>query len=380
MRRPLMLAGVLLVVVAAATVGWLAGSRIKSPAQVAAETAPPEPSLITVPVERTTISNDVITRGTVRFEDPQTVAASGVILPETDPVVTMIPEVGDVIDEGGVLYELAGRPTFVLRGDLPLFRTAERGAAGEDIAQLQDALTRLGFYEGEIDGEYGASTESALVDFYEDRGYEAWRPRFQSRYPLAQTEFVFFEDLPIRVDTVLAERGDVASGDLLQVSGSRLAIDASVSIEEADLISVGDPVQIDASLFDLSVTGVVSDKASTPGTNGVAADEVYLEIVPDEVVAELNNTNVRITIPVAARSTEGSVLAVPAAALSATGSGDTIVTVVDDGGSTRAVVVVTGLATAAGLVEVTPAAGGALVEGDWVVVGTQRAVTTTTAP
>ena len=37
-------------------------------------TAPPEPSLITATVERTTLTSDVVTRGTVRFGLPQVVS------------------------------------------------------------------------------------------------------------------------------------------------------------------------------------------------------------------------------------------------------------------------------------------------------------------
>ena len=121
----------------------------------------------------------------------------------------------------------------------------------------------------------------------------------------------------------------------MQVSGSRLAIDASVPIEEADLIAEGDRVDIELSRLSIELQGTVVFKAARPGTNNVPNDEVYIEILPDEVRAELNNTNVKITIPVATRSSGGEVLAVPAAALSATGSGDTIVTVEDDDGSTR---------------------------------------------
>ncbi len=485
MRRGGALVGMLAVVVAAAVVGYVAGSRIKSPAQVAAEAEPPEPSPIAVPVELTEIRNDIVTRGTVRFEDPETVVVEGVSLPGVDPVVTMLPEVGDQIGEGEVLYELAGRPTFVLAGDLPLFRTVRWGDEGEDVAQLQEALVRLGFDPGEIDGIYGPNTEEAVVAFYRSRGYEPSPPpsgaedeyrsalnryadakdqveaqegaeaqakaaaedatavlavaeqrlaqaeagthpdtglpptadelaaleaeaetareaaetaaaqveeagralesakrslseasaalteaRRALAHPVPKGEFVFFPSLPVRVDSVFAQRGDVVQGELMRVSGSRLAIDASVKVEEADLVQVGMTVQIDLTRLGISTTGKVTVVDQAPGTRGLEPSRVYIEVVPDEVKAELNNANVRITIPVEARSTGGAVLAVPAAALSATASGETVVTVLEDDGSTRTVTVAPGLATAGGLVEVTPL-DGELGEGDWVVVGFQ---------
>src|SRR5689334_3785739 len=53
--------------------GWIGARQIRSPAQVAADTAPPQPSPITIPVVRRTLSAKVIVRGTVRFGAPQSV-------------------------------------------------------------------------------------------------------------------------------------------------------------------------------------------------------------------------------------------------------------------------------------------------------------------
>ncbi|MCP3997144.1 MAG: hypothetical protein GY722_19110 [bacterium] len=511
MSRRIVLILALVAVVAAAGVGWAAGTRIKSPAQVAAEAEPPEPSLITVPVARMVIANDVITRGTVRFDEPETVSAPQLAQPELAPVVTWVPGVGDELPEGAVLFELAGRPTFALQGDLPLFRTVTPGDRGEDIEQLQSALTRLGFDPGIVDGVYGPDTEAAVTAFYRSHGYqpippdealldqvdilreivegardvytaalsqrrvaeaaqaavseaaddlasaqseltiaqerleqaedgvhpdtglpptgeemaalqgavssgENWLTMAEDAYqqvlseaqlagppqdvsgegkaldrakvdlveaqsdlgsPVPSGEFLFFRVFPIRVDGVAVGRGDLAGGELMRVSGSRLAIDSSISVDEADLIEEGDRVTIELSRLNIELGGTISAKASRTGTNGVAVDEYYIEILPDEVRADLNNTNVKITIPVATRSSGGDVLAVPAAALSATGSGDTIVTVEMEDGSTRVVQVFPGLSAPGGMVEITPI-DGELEEGDRVVVGFQQGSTTTT--
>lgn len=64
---------VVALVVAVAGAGWIAAGRIRSPARVAADTAPPAPSEITVPALRRTLSTQVIVRGTVRYGDPQPV-------------------------------------------------------------------------------------------------------------------------------------------------------------------------------------------------------------------------------------------------------------------------------------------------------------------
>ena len=462
MRRRIMVLIVLVAIVGFGAVGWLAASDIKSPEQVAAETEPPVPSLITVPVEEMVISNDVVTRGTVRYEQPDAVEVSSVALEGVSPVVTEMPEIGDEFVEGDVLYEISGRPAFVLEGDLPLFRTVRIGDEGEDITQLQEALVRLGFDLEEIDGVYGAMTEDAVVAFYRSRGYEPLEPpevaldafsaatdahnasndfvadaqrslsaakaveraasealdvaeeradveaaevslsdasaqvvsadsalkgakrsqtasgavvsqaRAALAYPAPETEFLFFSAFPIRVDSVLVERGDIAAGEIMQVSGARLSIDSAVKAAEAEYVEVGAAVTIELDRLGITTTGTVSFVAGGPGTHDVAVDRVYVEILPDEVRADLNNTNVKITIPVASQSTSGAVLAVPAAALSATGAGDTIVTVEDTDGTTRAVIVMPGLSTAGGMVEVTPV-NSDLEPGDRVVVGFQTA-------
>ncbi len=54
-------------VVALAVVGWVTARQIRSPARIAAETAPPKRSPITVPVVRRTLAAQVIVRGTARY-------------------------------------------------------------------------------------------------------------------------------------------------------------------------------------------------------------------------------------------------------------------------------------------------------------------------
>ena len=65
----LALAGLVLL----AGIGSIAATRIRSPAQIAADTAAPAASLITAPVERRALASEVIVRGTVRYGTPQEV-------------------------------------------------------------------------------------------------------------------------------------------------------------------------------------------------------------------------------------------------------------------------------------------------------------------
>jgi multidrug efflux pump subunit AcrA (membrane-fusion protein) len=182
-------------------------------------------------------------------------------------------------------------------------------------------------------------------------------------------EVVFLKAMPVRVDQVAVSRGSVIDGAFITVSGSELALRSSVTERDAPRVEVGMEVEIENPETGGVIPGVITFKADRAGTDGVQPDRIYLEITPQEIPPEIVGTNVRVTIPVS--STGGEVLAVPAAALSATANGSTIVQVEDDDGELRTVTVQPGLA-AGGLVEVTPMEG-ELAEGDWVVVGREGA-------
>ncbi len=168
--------------------GWLGGSRLKSPAQVAAETAAPAASLITVRVQKVTLSADVITRGTVghRAAVKVNLAASAVKLP-AGGVVTLAPAKGAQLDEGSLALAVGGRPVLVLSGTVPGFRDLSLGAAGDDVRQLETALVRLGFDPGLVDGVYDAATGAAVAAWYTKSGWEPFGPTEQQRLALSTT-------------------------------------------------------------------------------------------------------------------------------------------------------------------------------------------------
>lgn len=170
MNRRTILALVAVISVLSATTGWVAGQRIKSPADVAAETEPPTASLITVPVEERELSTSVVIRGQVEFDD----AAEIPVNPTADgtTIITNVPKaVGDQLLEGDIAIEVAGRPLFVLEGSLPVFRPLGPGVEGRDVRQLEEALARLGYSPGTVDEVYDNDTESAVGAFYRASGY-----------------------------------------------------------------------------------------------------------------------------------------------------------------------------------------------------------------
>ena len=178
-------------------------------------------------------------------------------------------------------------------------------------------------------------------------------------------ELIFLERLPVRVDQVTAETGSSVTASFMTVSGSELAIRGSVLDTDVALVKEGGEALIEDSLLAAPLRGEIRQVADRPGTNGVASNRYYIEIVADGIPDELVGANVKVVIPVG--GTAGEVLAVPAAALSATADGSTRIEVREPDGTTRFVRVEPGL-SADGLVEITPL-DGEVAEGDLVVIG-----------
>ncbi len=168
--RRLVLLVVALAAVAAGVGGWLLGRQIESPAEAASRVAAPPASLISVPVELRELSSAVVTRGTIEFD--QTTGIDVVGSETGSSIITRLTkDEGDDLVEGDVVIEVAGRPLFVLEGELPVFRTLSPGLEGPDVLQLEEALLRLGLDPGPVDGIYGARTEGAVEELYRNAGY-----------------------------------------------------------------------------------------------------------------------------------------------------------------------------------------------------------------
>ena len=160
-------------VILSSLVSWGAASRIRSPAEVAARTAPPAPSQITVPVEKRVLSSDVVVRGTVRYGAPQSVILPASSIRRGSPILTTAPLKGKDLTEGSVAFTISGRPALVLQGATPAHRDIAPGTVGDDVRQLQEALARLGFNPGRKDGVYDQRTELAVAAWYMKGG---WSP------------------------------------------------------------------------------------------------------------------------------------------------------------------------------------------------------------
>ncbi|KGM09962.1 hypothetical protein N868_17550, partial [Cellulomonas carbonis T26] len=150
------------------------GRLVVSPAEAAANAAPPEAGPITVPVERRMLSNDVVLRGDVLYEDPTEVRLETGDLGGPAVVTGQVPEVGAEIAAGAVVLEITGRPVIALTGELPVYRTLRAGVAGPDVVQLKAALAELGISAGDPASDvYDSGTAAAVAELYARVGYPA---------------------------------------------------------------------------------------------------------------------------------------------------------------------------------------------------------------
>lgn len=187
---------------------------------------------------------------------------------------------------------------------------------------------------------------------------------------LPSSEVLYLTELPRRVDAVNVKRGDTVSGSSMTVSGATVRLTGAAADADARLLKTGAEGTFE--LPDGTEHRAVITELKA-GKDSKARWEVLFE--PDPLTAEqvqqLQGSNVRVKVAVGA--TEGDVLSVPSAALTAGPGGESRVEVVESDprkgkdAETRMVVVKTGLA-ARGAVEVTPIEG-ELEKGDLVVVG-----------
>jgi multidrug efflux pump subunit AcrA (membrane-fusion protein) len=167
---------------------WYMGSRIQSPAEMAARTAAPEPSAILVPVESRVLSSDVVTRGTVRFGLPQPISIAPSTVKGGVGLISSLPRPNANFGEGEVILSASGRPVFVLSGAAPAFRDMAPGTSGGDVRQLEEALARLGFDPGTIDGSYDQKTSAAVERLYKKAGWDPFAPTREQRAAVATLE------------------------------------------------------------------------------------------------------------------------------------------------------------------------------------------------
>lgn len=255
-RRQVVVVVALLLVSAVAAAGWIAGSRVQSPDAAAAKAAPPDPSLITAPVELRVLSSRVVDRGDV--VPGQSATVSGPASDDGATVTGVFFEVGDEVLEGNRVVEVSGRPVVVLEGEVPAFRAMRPGMTGTDIDQLHSALDRLGCDTAADEGVYGEATKECVTRLYDALGYDL--------VPTSETEA---EDLAEAADAV------ATAEESLQTAQAALD-EASAGPTASELLT--EQVAVDAARRDVEQDGASAEAARAEA--GAAVDAAVLALNP----------------------------------------------------------------------------------------------------
>lgn len=235
-----------------------------------------------------------------------------------------------------------------------------RDADGTDTSQLNRQIDTA--------SRTLADQEADLAELEEDIGV---------RFPAA--EVVFLPDLPRTITSVDVERGDPVTASVMRISGTEIRISSGVSEANRPLLEVGQTVIIDNEALNIELEGEITELADRKGTNDVADTRYFMEVTPqgDYSVTELVGVNFRLKIPL--EKSQGEVLAVPLAALSAGADGSSRVELLNDDDSSELVLVEVGLSDKnRSLVEIR-SLGRDLASGDLVVIGIEQDFSNTEA-
>jgi hypothetical protein len=245
-----------------AVIGWIAAQQIRSPAQVAADTAAPQASPITVPVERRTLSTEVIVRGTVRYGAARPAVLATSKVKQGSDIVTRAPRRRAELGPGDPAMAVDGRPVFVMRGAIPMSRDLHLGLQGPDVLQLEQALAALGFSPGAADGRYDAGTEAAVTAFYLHHGYD----------PFGATDLQV-EQLHT-AQAAAAQARDAHLQALNNIEQAKTATPAEV--EQARLDAVAAKDALDTAVLALATAKAKLTTAHTAATNAKSAEAIAI--------------------------------------------------------------------------------------------------------
>ena len=236
-------------------------------------------------------------QATYRYSDPRPVTLAGSLVKSgATQVVTQAPVEGQTISDNRVVMNVAGRPVISLQVNpisasglpcidaddracavVPMYRDLRTGDKGQDVAQLQSALKRLGFLT-EVNGRFETTTSTAVSAWYESLGLEpfdatAINSGAQAGVMIPANEVLFFGELPQRVDEIgTVVGGTISSSPAFTASGTNLVVASQIPVEKRQYVRVG----MNVSLVDQNAAvsaGTVSSMATRPG--GAASEGFY---------------------------------------------------------------------------------------------------------
>jgi peptidoglycan hydrolase-like protein with peptidoglycan-binding domain len=280
-RRRRLLLGVGIAAALLAVGGLIGASFVKSPQQLAADTAAPPATVTTATVVFQVLTSSVEMRGEVYPATQYDVYASAPSSSSASAsaggsgtavyISKLDVTAGDTIANGEELAEIDGQPLFALTGTVPAWRDLTPGESGPDVAELQKALASLGYYDdGDTPGYFGSATEYAVSLYYEHLGYT---PPSSGGVPAA--DVVFLPALPATVVAVNGTTGEQPGQPFLELAArGSLALTGELPPAYAGQVKSGLEVTIYDEVTGIHATGTVADlgTATTIGPAGAVVD------------------------------------------------------------------------------------------------------------
>ncbi|MFT3799366.1 peptidoglycan-binding protein [Microbacterium sp.] len=298
----MVLAGVLVVAVGAGT-WWFRPWELLAVPETAVASEP-----VTAAVELATLTSRVRLNGQLTYGD----AAP---LPAAAGTITVLPAEGEVIEAGQRVYESDGAPVVLFRGARPFWRELSVDSTdGEDIRQLQQNLTDLGFYTGNVDGAFGWLTRQAVRDWQKSLGRE--------QTGVFSPSSVVVADAPgIRIAQVTAHLGDVGTSPATSTA-TTLRATAKLTAAQARELVAGTPVTVTlpgGTEIDTTLAAVDAGGQPTGDGEATTSPSATIEFADQEAVAAAGAVAVRVTV--ADDQEQPATLVVPVTALLATADG-----------------------------------------------------------
>lgn len=263
--------------------------------------------------------------------------------------LTAVAGVGDILVQGDVIAEVDGQPIVILYGDTPAYRNlldASTNLEGDDVLQLETALTELGFNENEesmtVDGEFTAATADVVEEWQESIGVDD-----DGVVDLGE---VIFVPGPVQVVSVPSNVGDRVSdgSQLLVVATGDPLQGPDVQQLESALSSLGhdaDGALIVDGSFDTATADAIKQLQEAIGADPdgfLGAAEVRFspsDVLVNEILADIGSSVQAATPVLDLSSTEKIVsLDLPAADQGVVTVGDAVVVELPDGTETPATV------------------------------------------
>ena len=301
--------GVVVVLAAAAVSVWQAGVFSAAGSPGAGQVGLSAPA--TAVVMRENLSAVTPVAATLGYAGTYTVTG------QDGGTLTSVPEVGQVISQGQVLYRVdGGVPVVLLYGTVPDWRALGEGVTGADVAQLNRDLVAMG-------DAASADVAAAGWDFYSwatAAGVQQLEEHLGVPVPPGSLSLgqVVFEPGAIRVTQVTGSLGSPASGQVLTATSDEHAVTIALDTSQESEVKAGDTVSV--MLPDgTSAAGVIS-QVGTVATTAPASDgsgstttiPVTVRLTDPAAAGSLDQAPVTVYITTA---TVRGVLAVPVTAL-----------------------------------------------------------------